>query len=58
MNGNQPFKAKKVPIDGMAMVMPLFEQADTLVQGGKVKAAQTDAVFARYVEAAPATAER
>ncbi|TAA24308.1 DUF6607 family protein [Pseudoxanthomonas winnipegensis] len=48
----------KTKLDGMAMVMPLFEQADTLVQGGKVKAADTDAVFARYVEAAPAPADR
>ncbi len=48
----------KTKLDGMAMVMPLFEQADTLVHGGKVKAADTDAVFARYVEAAPAPADR
>jgi hypothetical protein len=48
----------KTKLDGMAMVMPLFEQADTLVQGGKVKATDTDAVFARYVEAAPAPADR
>ncbi|TBV72404.1 DUF6607 family protein [Pseudoxanthomonas winnipegensis] len=48
----------KTKLDGMAMVMPLFEQADTLVHGGKVKAADTDAVFARYVEAAPAPDDR
>lgn len=46
----------KTKLDGMAMVMPLFEQADTLVQGGTVRAADTDAVFARYVEAAPTAA--
>jgi hypothetical protein len=45
----------KTKLDGMAMIMPLFEQAATLEEGGKVKATDTDAVFAQWVEAAPAT---
>ncbi len=44
----------KTKLDGMAMIMPLFEQAATLEEGGKVKAEDTDAVFAQWVEAAPA----
>ena len=43
----------KTKLDGMAMIMPLFEQAATLEEGGKVKAKDTDAVFAQWVEAAP-----
>ncbi len=39
----------------MAMIMPLFEQAAALEQGGKVKPGDTDAVFAQWVEAAPAS---
>lgn len=42
----------KTKLDGMGLVMSLFEQADTLVEGGKVKAADTDGVFAKYVEPA------
>ncbi|AWV08278.1 DUF6607 family protein [Marilutibacter maris] len=47
----------KTEIDGMAMIIPLFEQAGTLEEGGTVGDDQIDAVFAKWVEPAtsPAT---
>ncbi len=47
----------KTKIDGMAMIMPLFEQAATLEEGGSVTDAQIDQIFAEWVEPA-ATASR
>jgi len=43
-------------LDGMAMIVPLFTQAQQIQDGGTVSDAQIDAVFARYVEPAPASA--
>lgn len=42
----------KTKIDGMAMIIPLFEQAGSLEKGKKVRDAQIDAVFAKWVEPA------
>lgn len=42
----------KTKIDGMAMIMPLFEQAESLEQGKKVSDKQIDEVFAKWVEPA------
>ncbi len=47
----------KTKVDGMAMIMPLFEQAASLEAGKTVAKADTDKVFAQWVEAAPAAAE-
>lgn len=44
----------KTRIDGMAMIMPLFEQAESLEQGKQVSDAQIDKVFKQWVEPAPA----
>ena len=44
----------KTRIDGMAMIIPLFEQAGELEQGKKVADKRIDAVFAKWVEPAPA----
>jgi hypothetical protein len=46
----------KTKIDGMAMIMPLFEQAATLEEGGSVADAEIDGVFAKWVEPAAADA--
>ena len=43
----------KTKIDGMAMIVPLFEQADAVQSGKSVGDAKIDAVFAQWVE--PAT---
>lgn len=42
----------KTKIDGMAMIIPLFEQAESLEQGKKVSDQQIDEVFAKWVEPA------
>jgi len=42
----------KTKIDGMAMIIPLFTQADDIQSGKKVKDAQIDAVFAEFVQKA------
>ncbi|WP_256643507.1 DUF6607 family protein [Stenotrophomonas sp. 9(2022)] len=42
----------KSKIDGMAMIIPLFTQADDIQSGKKVKDAQIDAVFAEFVQKA------
>ncbi|MCF7222558.1 DUF6607 family protein [Marilutibacter chinensis] len=49
----------KTQIDGMAMIIPLFEHAGTLEEGGSVSDAEIDAVFAKWVEpaATPVAAE-
>ena len=39
-------------VDGMALITPLFEQAQTVRDGGRVSDAQIDAVFAQWVEPA------
>lgn len=44
----------KTKIDGMAMIMPLFEQADEVQAGKAVADAAIDEVFAQWVEPAPA----
>ncbi len=44
----------KTKIDGMAMIVPLFGQADEVRAGKTVGDAAIDAVFARWVEPAPA----
>ena len=46
----------KTKIDGMAMIMPLFGQADDVQAGKAVDDARIDAVFAQWVE--PAAAAR
>lgn len=46
----------KTKLDGMAMIMPLFEQAARLQEGGQVAEREIDAVFAQWVEPAPALA--
>lgn len=42
----------KTRIDGMAMIIPLFTQAEEIQSGKKVKDKQIDEVFAKYVEKA------
>ncbi|WP_425477056.1 DUF6607 family protein [Luteimonas cucumeris] len=44
----------KTKIDGMAMIIPLFEQAESLQQGKQVADKQIDEVFAKWVEPAKA----
>lgn len=51
--GKAPGVHLKTKIDGMAMIIPLFEQAGGLEQGKAVTDEQIDAVFAKWVEAAP-----
>ena len=42
----------KTKPDGMAMIMPMFEQAETVQGGKRVTDAQIDAVFMQWVEPA------
>ncbi|WP_435028631.1 DUF6607 family protein [Xanthomonas cucurbitae] len=42
----------KTKPDGMAMILPMFEQAERVQQGKRVKDAQIDAVFAQWVDSA------
>lgn len=51
--GKAPGVHLKTKIDGMAMIIPLFEQAGGLEQGKAVADSEIDAVFAKWVEAAP-----
>jgi hypothetical protein len=44
----------KTRLDGMAMIMPLFTQAGRLQEGKQVADGEIDAVFAQWVEPAPA----
>ncbi|WP_233198540.1 MULTISPECIES: DUF6607 family protein [Luteimonas] len=39
----------KTEVDGMALIMPLFAQAQTVRDGGRVDDAEIDAVFAEWV---------
>jgi len=44
----------KMPIDGMKMIVPLFTQADEEAEGRPVPEADLEAIFAEWVEPAPA----
>ena len=44
----------KTPVDGMAMIVPLFTQAEAVQAGRAVDARQIGEVFAAWVEKAPA----
>jgi hypothetical protein len=46
----------KTKVDGMAMIIPLFEQAGRLESGKAVADSEIEAVFARWVEAAGTSA--
>ncbi|MDL5367848.1 hypothetical protein QSH18_19760 [Xanthomonas sp. NCPPB 2654] len=52
--GKPPGVHLKTKLDGMAMIMPLFEQAEAVQQGKPVADAKIAAVFAQWVEPAPA----
>ncbi|MEH6416664.1 DUF6607 family protein [Pseudomonas sp. CGJS7] len=52
--GRAPGVLLKTKVDGMAMIIPLFEQAGKLEKGQKVADKDIDAVFAKWVTAAPA----
>ncbi|WP_369940176.1 DUF6607 family protein [Xanthomonas medicagonis] len=52
--GKPPGVHLKTKLDGMAMIVPLFEQAEAVQQGKPVTDAQIDAVFAQWTEPAPA----
>jgi len=52
--GKPPGVHLKTKLDGMAMIVPLFEQAEAVQQGKPVTDAQIDAVFAQWAEPAPA----
>ena len=54
--GQAPGAKLKTKVDGMAMIIPLFEQAGSIEKGRKVRDAQIDAVFDKWVERAPAEA--
>lgn len=56
--GQAPGVHLKTKLDGMAMIIPLFTQAQDLQDGNKVKDAQIDAVFKQWVEKAPAETAR
>lgn len=43
----------KTAVDGMAMIVPLFEQAQRIQDGGAVGDAEIDGLFTQYVEPAP-----
>lgn len=42
----------KTRVDGMALIVPFFGQAQTVQDGGTVSDAQIDAVFAEFVDVA------
>ena len=50
--GQPPGVHLKTKLDGMAMIMPLFQQAEEIQGGAAVDTGKIDAVFAKYVEAA------
>ncbi|MDQ1094503.1 hypothetical protein QE400_003916 [Xanthomonas sacchari] len=54
--GTPPGVHLKTKVDGMAMIVPLFEQAEAVQAGKPVGDARLDAVFAQWVE--PAAAAR
>ena len=47
----------KTRVDGMAMIVPLFEQAERVQSGRPIAENEIDAVFAQWVEPAAATAQ-
>jgi len=51
--GQAPGVHLKTAVDGMAMIVPMFTQAQELQDGGQVTDAQIEAVFAEFVEKAP-----
>lgn len=51
--GKAPGVHLKTKLDGMAMIIPLFEQAEAVQGGAAVDETKIDAVFARFVEPAP-----
>jgi hypothetical protein len=50
--GKAPGVHLKTKLDGMAMIIPLFEQAEAVKDGAAVDTARIDAVFKQYVEPA------
>ncbi|MNV86675.1 hypothetical protein D3C71_1807280 [compost metagenome] len=50
--GKAPGVHLKTKLDGMAMIIPLFEQAEAVKDGAAVDTAKIDAVFTQYVESA------
>ncbi len=52
--GKAPGVHLKTKLDGMAMIIPLFEQAEAVKDGAAVDTAKIDAVFKQYVEPAAA----
>ncbi len=51
--GQAPGVHLKTRLDGMAMIIPLFTQAQDVQDGKQVKDAEIDKVFKRWVEKAP-----
>jgi len=56
--GQAPGVHLKTKLDGMAMIIPLFTQAQDIQDGKQVKDANIDAVFKQWVEKAPADPAR
>jgi len=56
--GQAPGVHLKTRLDGMAMIMPLFTQAQDIQDGKKVKDSAIDAVFKQWVEKAPVETAR
>jgi len=56
--GQAPGVHLKTKLDGMAMIIPLFTQAQDIQHGKQVKDAKIDAVFKQWVEKAPADPAR
>lgn len=56
--GQAPGVHLKTRLDGMAMIMPLFTQAQDIQDGKKVNDAAIDAVFKQWVEKAPVETAR
>jgi len=56
--GQAPGVHLKTKLDGMAMIIPLFTQAQDIQDGKKVKDAEIDNVFKQWVEKAPADIAR
>lgn len=52
--GKAPGVHLRTKLDGMAMIIPLFEQAEAVKDGAAVDTAKIDAVFKQYVEPAAA----
>lgn len=56
--GQPPGVHLKTRLDGMAMIIPLFTQAQDIQEGKEVKDAEIDKVFSQWVEQAPADTAR